>query len=132
MDEQTAKALQEIHGAETNKKEEASVEQKQQQINRQPQPEIMNYEETYSLSDLFIEHLKLSLRHIPHYKAYQYVNYAEQHKNGLSIVDLNGFIKKLDMLEYGYINGLMTNIKSKEGQSAYFLPVKSNTTTNAK
>jgi len=125
MDEQTAKALKKIQ-EEGRVEEKQEAQPKQQEQKKQPQPDIMNYGDMYKLSDLFIEHLKKSLSSLPHYRAYQYIKFAEDHKEGISIVDLNGFIKKLDMIEYGYVNGLMTNIKRPEGQRAYFLPLKTN------
>lgn len=87
----------------------------------QPEPVIMDYTDVYQFSDLFIEHLKVCLKDMPHFRAIQYIEYAENNKDGISLVDLNGFIKKLDMIEYGYIHALMSNIKSEAGQKQYFI-----------
>lgn len=88
---------------------------------KMPAPVTMDYDNVYELTDLFLEHLKISLRDVVCEKAVPYYNFAEEHRHSISQADLNEFVKRIDnTFTFGQVGDLMRNIRTKEGQEAYF------------
>lgn len=116
--ETTPQVVEEVQGE--------PVSAQEHQAPSMPRPVTMNYEQKYQLSDLFIEHLRLSLKDAVCNVASPFYNYALANKDAISQADLQEFVKKIETsFTFGQVGDLMRNIGTADGQAAYFIPIQS-------
>jgi hypothetical protein len=89
-----------------------------------PEPKTMEYTQLYQISERFVHDLRICVADMPYNISYQYITFAENKSAGISVAELNEYIQKLSTLPFKYVEQLMRNCNSEEGQKIYFPLVK--------
>lgn len=87
---------------------------------KMPEPATMDYSKKFKILDPFITDLQISLGDLEFSKADAFIRFAASKKGGISIADLNEFVKKIEQLPYRFVAPLMANIRNRETFVQYF------------
>jgi len=95
-----------------------------------PELKTIQYNQTYKMSDMFINDLKRVLADLPYVEAQKFLQRVEDNKRIFSIAALNEFIRDLSYLPYKVVCKLMGVINNKENFLKYFNPITINNQQN--
>ena len=88
--------------------------------------EVLDYNKTFQVTDLFLNDLKLTLKDVAYADAIRYFNYLANYKYILPIAILNEFLKMLSNLPMKYVAPLFAVIQNKELFPKYFVDITPN------
>lgn len=88
--------------------------------------EVLDYNKTFQVTDLFLNDLKLTLKDVAYADAIRYFNYLANYKYILPIAILNEFLKMLSNLPMKYVAPLFAVIQNKELFPKYFIDITPN------
>jgi alcohol dehydrogenase class IV len=100
----------------------------QETVDVQPEPKTTDYNVRLRLTDQFIHDLIICLGEAAYVQSAGFINFAQQHKDDISIADLNEYIKKLETLPWKFVHQLLQNIMTENGRDAYFVIKNDNKT----
>ena len=98
-----------------------------------PQPEVLAYETTFQVTNVFVNDLKIILKDVAYADAKQYFDFLSHYNYVLPIAILNEFLKRLSDLPYKYVSKLFDIIQNKDLFPKYFIDItpKQNQTPTA-
>jgi hypothetical protein len=88
--------------------------------------EVLDYNKTFQVTDLFLNDLKLTLKDVAYADAIRYFDYLANYKYILPIAILNEFLKMLSNLPMKYVAPLFAVIQNKELFPKYFVDITPN------
>lgn len=88
--------------------------------------EVLDYNKTFQVTDLFLNDLRLTLKDVAYADAIRYFNYLANYKYILPIAILNEFLKMLSNLPMKYVAPLFAVIQNKELFPKYFVDITPN------
>ena len=88
-----------------------------------PPVEVLDYNKTFKVSDLFLNDLKITLKDVAYADAIPYFNYLAKYNYILPVAILNEFLKMLSNLPIKYVAPLFAVIQNKELFSKYFVDI---------
>lgn len=88
-----------------------------------PQPEVLAYETTFQVSNVFVNDLKIILKDVAYADAKQYFDFLSHYNYVLPIAILNEFLKRLSDLPYKYVSKLFDIIQNKDLFPKYFIDI---------
>ena len=97
------------------------VEETKQEREPMEEPRTVNYEQMYTISDAFVNDLKVTLGSLPYATANMFIQFVEAKKEKIAIAEVTELINKLRTLPYDKVYRLMKNIESKEIVNQYFV-----------
>ena len=98
-----------------------TVEETKQEREPMEEPRTVNYEQMYTISDAFINDLKVTLGSLPYATANMFIQFVEAKKEKIAIAEVTELINKLRTLPYDKVYRLMKNIESEEIVNKYFV-----------
>ena len=98
-----------------------TVEETKQEREPMEEPRTVNYEQMYTISDAFVNDLKVTLGSLPYATANMFIQFVEAKKEKIAIAEVTELINKLRTLPYDKVYRLMKNIESKEIVNKYFV-----------
>ena len=97
------------------------VEETKQEREPMEEPRTVNYEQMYTISDAFVNDLKVTLGSLPYATANMFIQFVEAKKEKIAIAEVTELINKLRTLPYDKVYRLMKNIESEEIVNKYFV-----------
>lgn len=97
------------------------VEETKQEREPMEEPRTVNYEQMYTISDAFVNDLKVTLGSLPYATANMFIQFVEAKKEKIAIAEVTELINKLRTLPYDKVYRLMKNIESTEIVNKYFV-----------
>ena len=98
-----------------------TVEETKQEREPMEEPRTVNYEQMYTISDAFVNDLKVTLGSLPYATANMFIQFVEAKKEKIAIAEVTELINKLRTLPYDKVYRLMKNIESEEIVNKYFV-----------
>ena len=98
-----------------------TVEETNQEREPMEEPRTVNYEQMYTISDAFVNDLKVTLGSLPYATANMFIQFVEAKKEKIAIAEVTELINKLRTLPYDKVYRLMKNIESEEIVNKYFV-----------
>ena len=77
-----------------------------------PEPQIIDYSSTYSVTEQFKRDLILTINELPYIEARQILEYYEKYNWSIPTNILNESIRHISRLPYKYVCGIMKNIET--------------------
>lgn len=97
------------------------VEEVKQEREPMEEPRTVNYEQMYTISDAFVNDLKVTLGSLPYATANMFIQFVEAKKERIAIAEVTELVNKLRTLPYDKVYRLMKNIENKEIVNKYFV-----------
>lgn len=111
----------EVEDATSVEEVKETVEETKQEREPMEEPRTVNYEQMYTISDAFVNDLKVTLGSLPYATANMFIQFVEAKKEKIAIAEVTELINKLRTLPYDKVYRLMKNIESEEIVNKYFV-----------
>jgi len=91
--------------------------------NDMPEPQVVQYYQTYRITDMFVRDLKTILGDMAYADTKQFIDRIEECGRIMPVAKLDEFIKDLSGLPYKIVSKLMSVIEKKDNFLKYFEPI---------
>jgi hypothetical protein len=98
----------------------AETQQKVHGTSDMPTPEVLDYEQVFKVSPIFVNDLKIVLQEVAYADAQPFFEFLKNYDYVLPVAVLNEFLRKLSTLPYKYVNQIFAIITNQELFGKYF------------